>query len=508
MNETSEKFLRWFGDARIFVRECFGAVPDAWQLEALEAISIGNHDCLAMVACKGPGKSTVLAWITLWWMCTRKDAQVIATSVTKPNLRDGLWKEIGLWHQKSELMKAAFTYSAERLFANENPSLWFVSARGWSQDAGGQEQAETLAGFHAHKALYIGDEFGGCTMGLLGAAEAVRANAHTYTPGPTWLLDRWKGPEAKLVVAGNPTDPTGPLGKISRELRGKPWKVLNVTSDPDDPNRTPRVTREWAQEQIDKHPGGREHPFVMVNVLGQFPPTGFSQLISLNDVRTAMERRLSPEEYKWAQKRMGVDVGLQGDDPSCIIRRQGLAMWLDTSDIMKNATIPEIVTRIATKVADWPPEILAVDNTGGFGSGVVQGCRDAGFNVIGVQFAGRAHSDKFLNLRCEMIWKFCDWIRAGGMLPDNDELLRELTCVRYGTTKSGKFYVEAKDEIKKRLGHSTDILDAAASTFCLPDQPSSVRDGDPNPILAGAGPAKSDLSYNYRRQGRSKLGRR
>src|SRR3990167_5757066 len=139
--------MRWTIDARLFVRECLVAVPDAWQDEALEAISVGNWDCLALVACKGPGKSAVLAWIDLWWMFTRRHAQAIVTSVTKPNLKDGLWKEIGLWHSRSELLKASFTFTAERLWCNESPDFWFTSVRGWSQDASGQEQADTLAGF-------------------------------------------------------------------------------------------------------------------------------------------------------------------------------------------------------------------------------------------------------------------------------------------------------------------------------------------------------------------------
>jgi hypothetical protein len=35
----------------------------------------------------------------------------------------------------------------------------------------------------------------------------------------------------------------------------------------------------------------------------------------------------------------------------------------------------------------------------------------------------------------------------------------------------GKFQLEAKDEIKKRLGTSPDLADALALTFAIPDQP-------------------------------------
>jgi hypothetical protein len=484
--QAVKKILSWYGDARLFVRECLGAVPDAWQLEALEAVSVGKKECLALIACKGPGKSTCLAWICLWWLFTRLNAQIIVTSVTRPNLRDGLFKEIGIWYEKSDLLKSQFSYSSEKLWNNSSPNTWFVSARGWSQGADSAEQADTLAGFHAEKAMYLGDEFGSCSLGLMAAAEAVRANAD-----PNAVCTPSSGAEARIVVAGNPTDPTGPLGKISGELRGKPWHVINISSDPLDPKRTPRVPVAWAQQQIDMY--GRDNPFVQVNILGLFPPSGFTQLFPLNLVQQAMARQLTPDLYKHSQKRLAVDVALQGDDESAIAMRQGLAMWMDPSDILKNATIPEIVARIAFRASRFMPDMVFVDNTGGFGSGVVQGCREASMNVIGVQFAGKATSDKYLNKRAEMMWLFREWLEGGGMLPKNDQLLREMVCVKYGTTKTGKFYVEAKDDIKKRLGHSTDLLDACMQTFALPEQPGM---GGENPLITGSYEGPMEREYN------------
>jgi hypothetical protein len=121
-----------------------------------------------------------------------------------------------------------------------------------------------------------------------------------------------------------------------------------------------------------------------------------------------------------------------------------------------------------------------------------------------VQFAGRPDDGKFLNKRAEMWWRMAEWIKGGGMLPKNDQLLRELIAPKYGTTRSGKFFIEEKAEIKKRLGHSVDISDALACTFFLPEQMSTVREGDRNPILAGAGPVQADLNYHYRRQSRGR----
>ena len=51
----------WQASPHAFVRELFGVVPDKWQEEVLEAFP--HHPRLAMKACKGPGKTAVLAWL-------------------------------------------------------------------------------------------------------------------------------------------------------------------------------------------------------------------------------------------------------------------------------------------------------------------------------------------------------------------------------------------------------------------------------------------------------------
>ena len=60
MSET-ELLRAWKADPRRFVREQFGVTPDPWQDEVLAAFP--RNQRLAMKACKGPGKTAVLAWL-------------------------------------------------------------------------------------------------------------------------------------------------------------------------------------------------------------------------------------------------------------------------------------------------------------------------------------------------------------------------------------------------------------------------------------------------------------
>ena len=86
-SKWSEHFERWLTHPSIMVRELFKVEPDVWQAEVLEAFAVKQR--IAMKASKGPGKSAVLAWM-IWNFMLRKNAQVICTSITGDNLKDGV----------------------------------------------------------------------------------------------------------------------------------------------------------------------------------------------------------------------------------------------------------------------------------------------------------------------------------------------------------------------------------------------------------------------------------
>jgi hypothetical protein len=75
---------------------------------------------------------------------------------------------------------------------------------------------------------------------------------------------------------------------------------------------------------------------------------------------------------------------------------------------------------------------------------------------------------KFTNVRAAMMWKVRHWLdpEAGPpetrlALPPDPELLADLTAPRYALRVSG-VAVEGKDDIKERIGRSTDVGDAVA----------------------------------------------
>lgn len=455
------RIAEWRNDAVRFVRDVFGAQPDAWQEDALRAVVTDPK--VAMAACKGPGKSCLLAWVVWWFLATHLDAQVAAVSITADNLRDGLWKELAVWRDRSQLLQRAFEQSAERIKSNDKPDTWFASARAFAKDADPSAQAASLAGLHGKHILIVLDEIGDYPSGVLPTAEAIFSTVDQH---------------ARLVVAGNPTSTKGPLYGIVSNPVG--WKLITITGDPDDPKRSPRIDIDWARREIDKHT--RDNPWVMVNILGQFPPGGTMQLIGANMVTAAMRRDTPALAYRDGARVWGLDPARFGDDEIALARRQGSHVWPFTT--WRNLNGTQLGDRVAHLIhesaeANEPPDCIFVD-VGGVGSSAYDRLCALGFDqlVQPVDFGGGAdRADLYANKRAEMWLALKEWLERGAAVLPNDPILAaELQGPEYDfrvVNKHSVYILESKADMKARGAQSPNRGDALALTFAGPVHPKS-----------------------------------
>jgi hypothetical protein len=327
------RILDWRLDPVKFVRDVFHAEPDPWQLEVLALMGKPGRKRIAMKACAGPGKTAVLAWAG-WhrlacFGARNEHPKGSAVSITGDNLRDNLWAELARWQNESEFLLQAFQWNKERITAKEHPETWFLAAKGWAKAADTETIGRTLSGQHARFPFYLIDESGDIPPQMIRSAEQ----------GLTGCED------GLIITAGNTTSQTGLLYEVSVRGRGQ-WDVISITADPDDPKRTPRVDIEWARQQIATY--GRENPWVMAYVLGQFPPGSINALLSVEEVEKAMAQHPRPETFEWAQKRLGVDVARYGDDRTVIFPRQGIVAFIP--DVMRHARGSSVSVDIASRV--------------------------------------------------------------------------------------------------------------------------------------------------------------
>lgn len=454
---AAAKIREWRVDPVRFVLDNFDTTPDEWQVDFLRGIG-GDYNPkrkVGMKACTGPGKSAVLAWVG-WhrlacFASPGEHPKGAALSLTADNLKDGLWAELAKWKGRSPFLNAAFTWTKERIYANDHPETWFLSARSFAKDADSEAIGRALSGLHSQWPFILLDETGDMPLAVGKAAQQI------FTGNPR---------DALVAQAGNPTSTSGLLYD-SCTTGAATWKITTITADPADPKRTPRVSAEHAQEMIDTY--GRDNPWVMATILGMFPPAGFNSLLSHEDVVAAMNRHIPPQDYEWAGKVLGVDVAREGDDKSVLFPRQGLAAT--EPRVMRNATSIEGAAAVAHMEDKLQIDGTFIDNTGGFGAGWIDKLRAAPLNRSpqGIHFAGKANDPQYANIRAEMWFKMAEWIKGGGALPNIPEMIAELTTPTY-SFQGDRMLLEPKEKIKARLGRSPDYADALALTFAYPVQ--------------------------------------
>lgn len=443
---TTDDFRRWRERPDIMVRELFGATPDPWQDDVLQ--SFPHKPRIAMKASKGPGKTACESWLAWNFLLTRPHPNISAVSINSPNLRDNLWKEMAVWRNKSPLLMEAFEWTAERIFSKEHRATWFMSARSWSQSADKEQLGNTLAGLHSDYVMAIMDESGAMPPAITQSAEGIFAGAK----------------EAHIVQAGNTNSLEGALYEACVRQKGM-WHVVVISGDPDDPKRSSRIPLEWARQMIASTPGGRESPFIKVLLLGEWPTASLNALLGPDDVEAAFARKYQQHDIDHAPKILGVDVAREGDDASVIFPRQGLVAF--PPKLMRQVTGIEGAGQVARTWQDWGVDAVFIDNTGGFGSSWIDVLRTMNRTAIPIGFAQSALDRRYFNRRAEMYFKVAEWVKSGGCLPNDPDLVSELTQTTY-SFKGDALLLEPKEIIKAKLGRSPDKADALALTFAEP----------------------------------------
>jgi phage terminase large subunit len=459
LKAARDRIRHWRENPKAFAYDNFKIELDAWQADALAACggTPNPRRRLCLKACTGPGKSALLAiigWHRLACFADQgehpKGAAISGEG--RDNLRDNLWAELAKWQDRSEFLKRAFTHNQNQIYANDHTETWFLSARSYPKAANNEDIGRSLAGLHSRFPFLLLDETGAMPPTVGQKATQI------FTGGVV---------DGLIAQAGNPTSTNGLLyaaSNIEREL----WTVITITADPDDPKRTPRVDIVHARQMIEKY--GRDNPWIMTTILGLFPAQGFNSLLSVDEVEAAMRRAVKPDTYSWSQKRLGIDVARFGDDRTVLFPRQGLMAYRPVQ--MRVARTTDIAARVMMARAKWKQELELIDDTGHWGHGVVDNLIAAGFSPLAIQYHAPALDPRYKNRRVEMWLEMAEWVKRGGCLPNIPELVAELTTPTY-TFINGKFVLEDKDLVKKRLGRSPDLGDALALTFAIPDQPAS-----------------------------------
>jgi hypothetical protein len=427
--------------------------PDQWQRDILTEIGKKLHAGIsateavqiAVASGHGIGKSALVAWLIEWAMSTCEDCKGVVTANTENQLKTKTWAELAKWHRLC-ITEHWFKLTATALFAKDpaHEKTWRIDMVAWSEN-----NTEAFAGMHnlGKRILLIYDEASAVSDRIWEVSEGALTDSDT---------------EILWCCFGNPTQNTGRF----RECFGK-FKHRWITRQID--SRTVKISN---KVQIDKWilDYGEDSDFVRVRVRGVFPSTSANALFGPEecDESSAREYPLGSQDH--AAIILGVDVARQGDDSSAIVKRQGKVAW--PIRMMKIPDTMLVASQVAQEMDATRADACFVDESGGYGAGVVDALRQINRDPIGVQFGGKATDARYFNKRSEMYFELSKWIKAGGKLPDDPELKEELCATTY-SFQGDKFRLCSKDDIKEVIGRSPDKADALILTFAYPVSPKS-----------------------------------
>lgn len=431
-------FGKYANDPAGFMRDVLRAEPWSMQLEMAERVR--DNPRTIVVTANGLGKDWVVARIALWWAFARK-GMVILTGPTERQVKQILMRELRSAFSRCPELPGEL-YSLELRINDSAGILAFTS-----------DNADRLTGFHHPKLLIC------VTEGQGVEEEAYEAALACAT-----------GPENRLFVYGNPTQPTGPF---YRAAHSDNWSTLTVPATAHPNILTGRaeipgaVSQEWIQMMRDEY--GMASSIYRARVLAEFPEDSVEGLIRRDWLRAAFARHESGElETVAARYRpiLALDVARFGPDKTVLAVVQGpivreLMMW-------HGASLTETADRVyahGTKmgccvVDDWRPTVYCDEP--GLGGGIIDILKKKDYPTKAFN-GGHSPKDitRFLNCRSETHWALRTLLENNRVaIPRDASLEEEALAVEWQTNAKGLVQIVGKDTIRKTLGRSPDRLDA------------------------------------------------
>lgn len=321
------------------------------------------------------------------------------------------------------------------------------------------------------------------------------------TPEGMWVVERWapwldpshpnpaesgeirwfttiNGKDTEVEGEGPHDDGTGKMVKaksrcfIRSRLKDNHW--LTQTDDYQSRlNALPLELRDaYAEGKFEA--GLRDKPFQAV-------PTEW--------IRAAMDRWTEKAPHGIPMCGMGVDMSGGSSDPMIIAPRHdgwfAKLIEVPAKDIPAHRPGKYAAGIVLSYRRD--KAVVVVDLGGGHGGGIYEQLHDNEVQCVGhkgLDTSVRRTADSqlgFFNKRSEVIWRFreaLDPSQPGGSpiaLPSDPMLLADLAAPSF-ELKGGRLKVEAKDEVVKRLGRSTDRGDAVVMAWSA--GPTYITDGD------------------------------
>lgn len=471
----------WTEDPVQFCQDVLFFSPDEWQKEALYALR--DNPRVAVKSGQGVGKTGVEACALIWFLVCFPDARIVATAPTKQQLNDVLWSEVAKWMNNSDLLRMLMKCTKTYIYMIGYEKRWFAVARTATKP-------ENMQGFHEENMLFIIDEASGVADPIMEA-----------------IYGTLSGVNNKLLMMGNPTKVTGAFHDAFTADRSL-WKCFTVSS-----RNSPRTNKDNIASLDRKY--GKKSNVVRVRVDGEFPEQDDDIFIPISYVEQSIDTDICDDtlrgigEYvakngnkvsdpsKLNVVSIGCDVARFGDDKTVIGFRMNEIVKIYKKYNGKDTTwtagnIANLYKTLKFKYG-YKERIAVKIDDGGVGGGVVDQLRAfkrtqpelyGDMEVIPVNFGQPIKHKYYYDTTTYMMGVIRDLIapfdndgkpkKPEIVLPDDSDMVGQLSVRKYQFMSNGKTKVESKKEMKERGLSSPDEADCIL-LVCLPVKLKSKR---------------------------------
>jgi hypothetical protein len=443
---------------------------DLWEKQKEIVEATFKHRRVAVKACHGVGKSYTCGKLVLAFLFRYYKAIVITTAPSWRQVTKLVWKEIRAAYKASSVPLGGMILPTK-------PELHIMRDE-WYAAGISTNDPNKFQGLHEEHMLVIVDESAGVEEEMFVAIEGIITSDDTHLlmiGNPTSLsgsfFEAFKDPRTyRISISCFDTPNFTTFGITPADFENNTWEAkINGRPMP-----YPKlITPEWAYDKFLRwKPGSAMY---QSRVLGEFPDQENDTLIPYSWIERAVARwhDLMEKEnhHKWNTKEqeIGVDVARYGNDSSVIATKQGnLIHKLD--ELVKFNTV-ELSGKVLGVAQSKKTLSIKVDVIG-VGSGVADIVRDAKLiytvvadvNVAESPVETNDQDTKFANKRASLYWALREALDPKNpdalALPDDDELIQELSSTRFKFNSKGKILIEEKDALKSRIGRSPDRADA------------------------------------------------
>lgn len=470
-----ESIPLWQHDPVMFMREVLLFEPDEWQMEV--AYDLRDYPRVSVKSGQGVGKTGVEAAILLWFLVCFPFPRVVATAPTKQQLHDVLWSEVDKWMNNSPLLPILLKWTKTYVYMKGYEKRWFAVARTATKP-------ENMQGFHEENMLFIVDEASGVADPIMEA-----------------ITGTLSGGNNKLLLMGNPTRTSGVFYESHTADRVL-YRCHTVNAE-----HSSRTNKDNIAAMKRKY--GGDSNVVRVRVYGEFPtqeddvfiPISYLEASCSTDLSTATAKALGEHRNDHGEKipidvsevyriDIGSDVARFGDDKSCIGYRINEVVKIfkkyNGQDTTWTASNIALLYKTLKQKYKYRGQIPVKIDDGGVGGGVVDQLRSyqrsdpdlyRDMVIIPVNFGQpikhRHYADSTTYMMGVVRELIAPYDEDGNehkpelILPDDNDLIGQLSCRKYFFTSNGKQKVESKKEMKDRGLRSPDEADCIL-LVCLP----------------------------------------